>query len=362
MVSPVIRRSRSYLRLSLVAAAALMAMAAMIVVGVDPLWLSPIDFGLAHFYCVKDERQNKTDKLAFGTEAYDTLLIGSSRANNDVDFSRFGMRTFTYALSGLFPQEYKGYVDFFTRMKGAPKTILLAVDFYGAAVPTEETLLDRPPEDYVHRTDAFDFRLRNILSWHVLDYARTTLFDCAPEPGAYGVFTRDGRMHVARWPTLAEAEAYVNANVNWYRIHRYGTSYAYNERVGEIFRTLRAAYPQTRFIVFVPPETAMMGRLVAETGHLDDYGRWLGTLVDIFGEVYDFGGINSISMDIRDWWYDGHHLYPELTQIVYDRLLGTGGDNHIDFGERVTKDNLAAHLLAHRLQLAAYAAGPATPR
>ena len=357
------RRSRSYLLLSLAAAMVLLAAAGAFVIGVDPLWISPADLGIAHYYCVKDERQNKTDKIAFGRESYDTLLLGSSRANNDVDFSRYGMRVYTYALSGLFPQEYQGYVDFFARMKGTPRTVLLAVDFYGAALPTDETLLDRPPEDYVRRVEAFDFRFGTIFSWNVLDYARTTLFGCLPEPGEYGVFTRDGRMHVARWPTLAEAELRVRANVNWYRAHRYGASYVYNERLGEIFRRLRDAYPQTRFIVFVPPETALMQRLVAETGRLDDYARWLGTLVDIFGEVYDFGGVNDISLDIRDWWYDAHHLYPELARIVYDRLLGAGGGEHADFGERVTKENLAAHLLAHRQQLAAYlAADPALPR
>jgi hypothetical protein len=356
------RRSRSYLLASLAVAAAFLGAAGAIVVGVDPLWISPADLGIARYYCVKDERQNKTDKIAFGHEPYDTLLIGSSRANNDVDFTRYGMNVFTYALSGLFPQEYQGYVDFFAHMKGTPKTILLTVDFYGAARPTDETLLDRPPEDYVKRVEALDFRFGNIFSWHVLDYARTTLFGCAPEPGAYGVFTRDGRMHVARWTTLAEAKVRVNTNVNWYRAHRYGASYVYNEQIGEIFRRLRATYPQTRFIVFVPPETAMMHRLIAETGRLDDYARWLGTLVDIFGEVYDFGGINDISLDIGDWWYDGHHLYPELTRILYDRMLGAGGDEYANFGERVTKNNLAAHLLAHRQQLTAFlAADSAAP-
>jgi hypothetical protein len=333
-----------------------LAVSSAFVVAVDPLWIAPFDTGIARYYCIKDERQNKTDKLAFGSEAYNAVVVGSSRVNNDFDFSRYGIRAFTYGLSGLFPQELKGYIDHFARTKGAPKTIIIGADFYGTALPTSETLLDSPPETYMARVAAFGFRFRNVLSWHVLDYARQTLFGCAPLPGEYGIFTKDGRMHVGRWSTREEVEAKARGNMNFFGNHRYGTTYVFNEKLSNIYREIRDAYPNTKFLVFATPETALMHRLIFGSGRFEDYARWLGILVDVFGEIYDFNGINSVSLDLGQWWYDGQHIYPELTGIVYDRLLGHEAGAHPDFGIKVTKANLSAHIEAQRAALRAYVA------
>jgi hypothetical protein len=352
-------RFRRYLLLLFVAIAAPLAATSAFVIAVDPLWIAPFDTGLAHYYCVKDERQNKTDKLAFAPEAYDSVLIGSSRVNNDFDFSPYGLHLFRYGLSGAFPQELKGYLDHFAREKGVPKTIIFGADFYGTALPTDETLLDSPPETYVDRVTSFGFRFRNILSWHVIDYARQTLFGCAPKPGEYGVFTKDGRMHVEHWPSAEMVSAKAHGNMEFFGNHRYGDTYVFNPKLATIYRAMRDAYPNSKFIVFATPETALMHRLIFDTGRFEDYARWLGVLVDVFGEIYDFNGINSVSIDLKQWWYDGQHIYPELTGIVYDRLLGGTVGTHPDFGVKVTKATLLAHIEAQRATLQAYVA--ATP-
>src|SRR5437879_6365213 len=69
-------RFRRYLMVLFAAIVAPLAVSSAFMVAVDPLWIAPFDTGIARYYCIKDERQNKTDKLAFGPEAYDALLAG----------------------------------------------------------------------------------------------------------------------------------------------------------------------------------------------------------------------------------------------------------------------------------------------
>jgi len=318
------------------------------IMAVDPLWIAPADLALTQYFCVKDERQNKSSKLVFSKEVYDTVIIGSSRVNNSIDFSRYGLKAYTYGLSGAFPHELKGYLDHFSQTKGSPRVIILGVDFYGTAKPTSITLLDRPAANYLAQINDAWFRFKIVTSWGALAYAFSTVTQCAPTPGEYGVYTKDGRMHVSRWPDVKDVMAKAKGNINFWRDYRYGRSYVFNEDLKTMYSDMRRAYPDAKFVVFTTPETTLMHKLILDTGHFDDYSRWLAILVDTFGDVYDFMGVNDISSDIGSRWYDAQHIYPEFTDIIYDRLLGSAQPASPGFGVLVTKSNLEDHIQAQR--------------
>jgi hypothetical protein len=337
--------SRFLARLTLWVAVPIVVLGAF-VFAVDPLWISPFDAGLARYYCVKSERQNKFDKAHFDSIVTDTILIGSSRANS-FDFGMEGQRTFNFALGGIFPFEYQATIDFYAASRGEPKTVFLALDFYGSHVPTADTATDDPPQHFIDRIADPFYRLRNTLSWHVLAYAADTVTNCKPKPGGYGTFDRQGRMLVER---LASPDEFVNraaANLNFYGRSRYGASYVYNAEVETLLARLRDSHPRARFVVFITPESAPLWRLIVETGHFDDYARFLRQAVGVFGEVYDFLGYNSVSTDYANF-YDGHHVYADVGRLVVRRVLGEPVPGHDDFGIKVTAANLAAHIARQR--------------
>ncbi|HZS83280.1 MAG TPA: hypothetical protein VFA50_10415 [Stellaceae bacterium] len=316
------------------------------VFAVDPLWISPIDTGITRLYCVKDERQNKIDKARFDSARYDSVLLASSRGNS-FDFGTAGYHTFNFALGGMFPFEYQPVLDLFARYQGEPKTVFLALDFYGTAEPTKTTDTDKPPQFFIERLADPFYRLRNTLSWQVLAYAASDVTSCGTTPGGYGVFDRTGRMHVGHLASLKEFFRRARANLNFYGRERYGVSYTYNAELKDMLKRLRDSHPHSRFVVFTTPESAPMWRLVIEHGRFDDYARWLGEIVEVFGEVHDFLGYNSVTTDYENF-YDGHHLYPEIGRLVVKRVLDLPVSGHEDFGVRVTAENLADHIARQR--------------
>jgi hypothetical protein len=347
MTSPT-ARFRRYVAIMLGLVLMPLAAVAAFTFAADPLWIAPIDGGLTRLYCVKEERQNKIDKARFDGAAYDAVLLGSSRANS-FDFGTQGFHAFNFAMSGAFPGEFQPVLDLFAAHQGPPKTIFLALDFYGTAVPTAATTgTDQPPEFFIDRLDDPFYRLRNTLSWSVLSYAFADVARCTTKPGGYGVFDRAGRMHVDRLPSLKEFQRRAAANLNFYGRERFGASYVYNENLKAILLKLRHSQPQARFVVFTTPESAPMYRLIVESGRFEDYARWLGEVVAVFGEVRDFMGYNSITTDYANY-YDGHHLYPDIGQLVVERSLGNPSrPGHEDFGVRVTSANLAEHIARQR--------------
>jgi hypothetical protein len=339
-------RFSRYLRQMGVLCVAMLAVCGTFVFAVDPLWMSPFDSKVARYYCVKNERQNKFDKARFDGAHYDAVTIGSSRANS-FNFDRPGKPAFNFALGALFPFEYQPVLDFYAGARGEPQTVFLALDFYGAQVPTPETVGDEPPQRFSEQIADPFYRLRNTLSWNVLGYAINTVTNCKPKPGGYGIFDRQGHMLVERLPSMDHFERRAKANINFYSRARYGTTYVYNAELERVLAALRDSHPKSRFVVFITPESAPMWRLIIESGRFDDYGRWLREVVNVFGEVYDFIGYNSITTNYENF-YDGHHVYADVGNLVVKRILGQPVTDHEDFGAKVTAANLAQHIERQR--------------
>lgn len=86
---------------------------------------------------------------------------------------------------------------------------------------------------------------------------------------------------------------------------------------------------------------------------IDAYTAWMGTVVADAGEIWDFSGYNGVTLDPQNY-DDPIHFNSTIGDRLLQRACGRPEAGAApDFGVRVTRDNVAAHLRTHRLQHAA---------
>lgn len=315
---------------------------------VDPLWFFAHANAWNRQQIGFDERQQKTNRIAFGGFPYDALLLGSSRVTymNGHDFP--GLTVFNYAVSGMRPEEYEGYLRYARQKKGsALRTVFIGIDFfatnrhYGGGAPSAA--------HYAETAEKPLYRLESLLSAdtfrRAMDNVRARSADC----DCYG---RDNVKSMARYSVSEKAEIF-RVGLEKFRNEVYGPSYQYDDSLPRRWQNLRRAYPETGFVLFTTPISRPLFVVLHESGHGPDLERWLREAVAEFGQVYDFMGINSVT-DNLDNYQDAGHFYPEIGRLIALRLTGHDQEVPADFGVRVTAENIEAHLAALRRQVQPY--------
>lgn len=325
---------RCWLAMVLLASLAIVAVNAW----VDPLWL----FSHANRYNQRqwgfDERLQKTHRVRFQPFDYDALLLGSSRSTYIDQHGFAGVKLFNYAASGMRPAEFAGYIDFAQRRRGQPlREIYLGLDFFAtnALAPGQA----EPAGHYVRMTETPLYRLESLLNYQTFANARRYVRD-ALAPVACDCYDR-ANVKTRPLRPAAERQAAIAGDVGVYRDSVYGR-YRYDTALRGQLAELRNRFPEARFVVFTTPESMALFAVLLETGRFDDYARWLGEIVDVFGTVYDFLGANSVTVNPENY-ADGHHFYPAVGHLIARRLSGQGGVPE-DFGRRVDAAALPAHL------------------
>ena len=315
---------------------------------IDPLW----NFSNSNRYNNSqpgfNERQLKTNRAYFGgLEQYDTLLLGSSRVTyiNQHDFKT--MNVFNYSGVSMYPIEYKGWIDQAKKIKGgAFKTIIIGVDFWGSndgSFAQQQMNSTPSPSHYLDITESFFYRYKMLFTMDTLDRSIESI-EHSSNPGTTD-YTRDNVKKTIKVSAARKQNA-VNTQISLYRNRFYGKGFHYNTKIKKYLETLKKENPDTRFIIFTTPIAADLFKIMVQSGNLPDYKKWMKELVYAFGEVYDFMGVNSITGNPQNY-ADLHHFYPYIGALIADRLSGI--PNSLlpdDFGIRVTKENLQAHLEA----------------
>jgi hypothetical protein len=323
---------------------------------IDPLWT----FCHSHRYNNAqpgfDERQQKTNRAYFcGLEQYNALLLGSSRTTyiNQHDFAP--LRVFNYASVSMYPSEYDGWITVAETIKGKPfDVIILGVDFFGSnAGPFgKQQMHDTPPASYYFdKTRSFLYRWKMLFS---MDTFRKSIESVRHSfiPGTVD-YTRENVKKTIHISNKRKQQAIVH-QVQLHAVWVYGKRYRFNTQLKNILHSLKKKHADSKFIVFTSPISSELFKLMVKSGNLPDYERWLRTLVETFGMVYDFMGINSITSDPNNY-ADLHHFYPDIGRLIAHRIMNTNDSNiPSDFGIAVTKENLEAHLQEIRRQAAPY--------
>src|SRR4051794_31205528 len=161
---------------------------------IDPLWFFSHENHLNRVQVVFDERAQKTNWLQSHAGEFDAVLLGSSRSTyiGQHDFGPW--RLFNYAVSGMWPVEYRPYLDHFTEVNGRPpRRVVLGVDFFGSGLP-----LSKPPrpEDYIDRASDPRYIAGSLLSLDLLAKSLATSYRSLEMGGDVRTMDRYDRSNV----------------------------------------------------------------------------------------------------------------------------------------------------------------------
>ncbi|WP_218081574.1 hypothetical protein [Anthocerotibacter panamensis] len=86
--------------------------------------------------------------------------------------------------------------------------------------------------------------------------------------------------------------------------------------------------------------------------NIDSYTTWLRKMVDMFGSIWDFSGINSVTTNDENY-IDFSHFSKPVGDLVLQRIFASEKSFRSipdDFGVKVTKDNVEEHIRHLRLE------------
>jgi len=105
---------------------------------------------------------------------------------------------------------------------------------------------------------------------------------------------------------------------------------------------LRDNFPDAQFTVFTTPISLPLYYLLIDADRFDDYSNWIREIVNVFGSVYDFMGVNEFNENLENF-RDSNHYCPDVGVRLSERLNGVG-ERTDGFGALVTQQILGAHL------------------
>jgi hypothetical protein len=311
---------------------------------VDPFWCFEHEVPFGRYQAMFDERQQKTNYLAFREVDFDTVILGNSRVTY-MDPRSIPGRTFNYSASSMKPYEFLPYLRFAARRSASPlNTIILGISFVDTNAQFRPTF--DSPEEYIARATSWGFRYKSLLNVELLRYSVASIR--RELQGSYhDSYLREGREIISKQMKLPVPEALrrseIEENLAAYRARAYGKDYEYLDN-RPVYAELKNAFPSSRFLVFTTPVSAHLLNLLVEQGLFDYYACWIADLVEVFGEVWNFMYYNEITTDDANY-KDAHHYTPQVGDMIIRKMFALSDINkHNDFGILVTRDTLEEHL------------------
>jgi len=315
---------------------------------IDPLWTFSHSNILNNRQPGFNERQQKTNRAYFsGLKNYDTLMLGSSRTAyiNQYDFK--GMRVFNYAADNMMPYEYVKWIDIAKSIKGGEfKTIIIGIDFFGTAENYDNFIKKyyngKEPEDYLKKSKESLYRLKTLLSIDSLKHSIESV-ERLRKP-TISDYDRKNVRHCSIKVSEDVKKRNIASNIREYNKPLI-KEYIYRKDWKKLLIELKNRNPNTNFIIFTTPVSEpFFEKFIFEAKHIDDYAKWLEETVDVFGKVYHFMDLNSITMNL-DNFFDAHHIYAEGVRWIAHRISGYKTDEiPEDFGKVLTRANLQDYL------------------
>jgi len=330
------RRALVFLAIALAPGVAMTLAAGAINAYVDPLWVLPKLGEPSFHYCVKDDRQNKINRLLHGHIRVQSVLLGSSRSAfmDPADF--VGSSVVNLSVDGLMPAEYPELARMFHENVGDPHMLYAAFDFsrYAATREANDLLITRLRErEALSRSSLYP--LRQLLDPQVMTYSIDTLRHCNSPDNPGTVFYRYDGVRLAKRVTDEVRQQTIQSEIE--RLNYSDASFLVDPDFDAHLDNLKRAAPNSAFVVWVTPVTIDLLMKQVMSGRLPNYFDWIEHLLDAFGAVYHFNGINELTRKEENF-FDSHHIYGDvaarLAAILEQRESATADG----FGERITKD------------------------
>ena len=283
----------------------------------DPLW-SFNNFYFSKYKNSYNERILKTNYLVYSNVKFDGILLGSSRTtmiNIDKEFNEY--KLFNYASASLQINEYEGFIDNAKRINNNTLPIvILGLDFF---TYLNETKLENEPIKYYDDTKDFFNRFKILLSYDTFKKAKKNLtinehiFSERVYDINYNVFTSIN--------TEENNRKNINESVEKFEKEFYLKDIPIDNFKNKL-KYLKEKYPDTKFVIFTTPITKELFSKILKNKKLYElYELWINQVVSVFGEINHFMFINDISIHSSKNFYDGHHMYPFVGDIIYQSLI-----------------------------------------
>lgn len=319
---------------------------------VDPLWTFSHSNKFNTKQSVFDERQQKTNYIYFnGLNEYNGILLGSSRTTfiNQNDFKN-NMKIFNYASNDMYPQEYKGYIDFAKKVKGKElEYIIIGADFFGTNI--QKDLKFNTPEFYINNSISAFYRYKMLFSLDALKESLSNIKNSFI--GAKQYYDRNNVKYQQKVSELERLNKYTN-NLKKHTKRLTYPKYNYNTNYIEILKQLKQENPNTKFIIFTSAITSdLLVSIVKNGKRINEFEKWLNELIDVFGTVHHFMTINSVTKNLQNY-PDDDHAYPYIVKMIANKLSDTNNKIPSDFGKILTKENVDEYIAEFKKQIETY--------
>lgn len=327
-------------------------------------------------------RIGKAEMLRHGR--WDVLVFGSSRADIGVDpYDKLWGRQVVgnAALGGTNIFETIRMLKY--AMKASPpRKVIFFMDFvmFDASRTCHPSfLLSRFNPD----RSLVEYHLGNLLGAHALSASWQVLVDYAKSKPSRS----DDRGHMAHYRTQRPGERVAPRHrfartLRHFLLTRYRDFTYSPARMDDFRRMVRICADRgIPVIVVIPPIHAMQLEAIRLTGLWDDFERFKRDLVTVVArarqnhpsgpaiDLWDFTSYSGLNAETippakdttpMKWYWESSHFTAALGSLVLRRVLGLSipaGIEAEDFGVRLTRANIDAHLAEIRRQRAQYARG-----
>ena len=287
------------------------------------------------------KEKQKSNYIYFKDDSYDTLMLGSSRVTflNQNDFKN--KKAFNYSFSYANPKNYKDYIEFAKLVnKNDFKYIVIGLDFF----TTNKNLEDNINPEEVFDTVKTPFnRYKILFSIDTLKLSLENLKRSLLNKAAGRSYNRE---NIAFTTKIEESEVVKKVeNIPLGDQLMDITKYEYDENYKSWLEDIKVSNPNSEFIVFTTPTTLPYFNKLFENNLKESYDRWLHESIDVFGKITHFMDKNSITQNYPKYFMDFHHIYPEYSSLIVDKLENIDSNSSPkDFGKLLKKENLDKYL------------------
>ncbi|MDC1425204.1 hypothetical protein N8135_03380, partial [Oceanospirillaceae bacterium] len=290
----------------------------------DPLWYFKGN-RVGEFNVRFDERLTKTNRFLKQPYKYDCVIFGSSRATLLNENRIKNNVCFNYSFSGGYAVEHLAFAQY-VKKRGKPlDVVIMSVEgFNFLKSPSEYNI----PVFILEQSRPTHW-IKNYLSLRALKFSARVLkggeFSRQYTNDFIGVeVNRISNINVKK--DRKAIKELLNKNVIVNNEEQYS-----NERV-TTYREIRKIFLHSKFVGYVPPISADRIILLYIQGQLDSYLKALYLSSNIFNEFYDFSIPSEITLNPNNS-YDGSHFYPEINNLVVDKMMNDKKVN--EFGVNV---------------------------
>jgi hypothetical protein len=322
-------------------------------------------------------RAAKAEMIAHGD--CDVLLIGSSRVlvGIPVNHPAYGTkRVYNLGLNETTLTETSAVLDF-ALQRNRLKRVLLGADF----LLFSDVRGNSPGFDnsrFNPDLDLLEYHFKNVLGSQVLadsgSLLRQWLRGKPPPTGERGFLSKTVP------PGQSQREIFAARIRGFLTDPQTYAGFRYSQQRLEVFRRMvrRCREARVELIVFIPPVHALQLETMRAAGLWPTFERWKADLARILAEegversvpLWDFTGFAGcvaepvpLAGDTKTrmkWYLESSHFTPALGELVLARVLKPGGNStSVEFGTRLTVENVPEHLA--RLQAARQAYAAANP-